>query len=264
MSTSLLRLTLPTGVQHRRQMLTLLLIITFAILSLQAAFSAQAQAGLDYHLPPDSGTISLHADFLPDPRSVSITSGGPIDASYLGGDCQGYAISAPDFRVRWSGASSYLRFYVESFGDTTLIINDPYGNWYCNDDYNGLDPQISFSYPAEGVYDIWVGSYSSDDYMRSTLNISELPDVVEITSLSATVSGASSLRARYGPGVNYSAVSSANGGVLFEGQWVTLVGRAPHQSGSSIWVELADHIWVNSRYLSVNGNVEYLPYTWNG
>ncbi|MGD1996701.1 MAG: hypothetical protein PVH62_08005, partial [Anaerolineae bacterium] len=65
-------------------------------------------------------------------------------------------------------------FVADGGEDTTLVINDPNGSWRCNDDYSGLDPMVEFPNPFTGQYDIWVGSYSSGDYVNGTLYITEL------------------------------------------------------------------------------------------
>lgn len=125
---------------------------------------------------PLYGSISLRAFFLPDPRSVRITGGGSISANdALGSGCFGYITSAPSYRLRWSGISSFLRFYFESSSDTTMVVRAPNGRYYCDDDsHTGTNPQISFSNPLAGTYDIWIGSYSSGGSPRGRLYISEL------------------------------------------------------------------------------------------
>ena len=131
---------------------------------------------LDYSQEPNYGSTALTSGFAPDPVSVSVTSGGDVDASYLGSGCSGYATSAPDFGVNYtSGAFPTLRFYfVASSGDTTLIINSPNGTWYCVDDSFGtLNPTIDFQAPSSGRYDVWVGSYSSGDFVSGTLYVTE-------------------------------------------------------------------------------------------
>ncbi|MCB9006190.1 MAG: hypothetical protein H6656_02175 [Ardenticatenaceae bacterium] len=129
-------------------------------------------------LPPNFGSTSLLAGFLPDPTIISLTSGGGVDVSYLNGfGCTGYATAAPDFRLIWSGNGGELSFMfnANSVGDdTTLIINDPNGNWYCNDDFAGVNPGIRFNTAVSGQYDIWIGSYSANDNISGQLNISEL------------------------------------------------------------------------------------------
>ncbi len=133
--------------------------------------------GLDYALPTNYGSLALSSGFLPDPVDVGITSGGEVNVGELGlgAGCIGHASAAPDYEVEWSGNSDDLRFFFVAGGgyDTTLIINDPYGNWHCNDDFDGLDPGITFYDPAEGTYDIWVGSYASDNFIDGTLYITE-------------------------------------------------------------------------------------------
>ena len=134
---------------------------------------------LDFSLPPNYGSTTLQAGFTPDPFSVQLTTGGPVDASYLGMaanglSCWGYVTSAPDYSLTWSGTSSFLRFYVESERDSTLIINAPDGSWYCNDDAFGLMPALDFTNPPTGRYDIWVGSFSPGGGSAGRLFITEL------------------------------------------------------------------------------------------
>jgi hypothetical protein len=103
-----------------------------------------------------------------------MTSGGDVNVSYLGGGCSGFATTAPDFRINFGGGgSSLLRLYfVGSGGDSTMIINDPYGNFYCVDDSFGtVNPTIDFNNPAGGSYDVWVGSYASGTLVSGTFYI---------------------------------------------------------------------------------------------
>jgi stringent starvation protein B len=140
--------------------------------------SQQTGGGLDYTLSPNFGSVNLNAGFTPDPHEVSITSGGGVDvyAQNLGSGCTGYATSAPDYRIQWSGSASRLRiFFVADGGeDTTLIVNDANGNWRCNDDHTGLDPLVELNTPPQGQIDVWVGSYSSGSLVPGTLYVTEL------------------------------------------------------------------------------------------
>ena len=132
---------------------------------------------LDFSQPPTFGEQSLSAGFVPDPFEVSLISGGSVDATSLGGGCNGYAATAPDFRLRWDGSSARLRimFVAATAGeDTTLIINAADGSWHCNDDSGGLNPMVEFANPVAGQYDIWVGSYGAGTYVSGTLRITEL------------------------------------------------------------------------------------------
>lgn len=133
---------------------------------------------LDYTLEPNFGSVDLSAGFTPDPHEVEMVSGGNVDvfAMDIGSDCTGYATSAPDFRLNWSGSSEALRIVFignEAGDDATLIVNAPDGSWICNDDFTGFDPAVEIYEPLEGQYDIWVGSYSSEDFIEGTLYITE-------------------------------------------------------------------------------------------
>ena len=136
------------------------------------------ESGLDMALEPNFGTQALEPGFQPDPHTVSVLSGGAVDVATLGLDftCGGYASSAPDYRINLEGDSAELRIFFVSDGgeDATLIVNDPYANWFCNDDFSGWDPMVAIENAASGQYDIWVGSYSADEYIAGTLYVTEL------------------------------------------------------------------------------------------
>ena len=143
--------------------------------------SALAQ---DYGLPANYGDTSLQAGFSPDPYIIALQSGGPIDVSRtLGGSCRGYVSNAPDFSVHYSAGSVLpLRIGVSAGYDTTLVVNGPDGNWYCDDDSGiSLNPLLHFGSPMSGRYDIWVGTYGSASNHDALLFISELTSVTADT-----------------------------------------------------------------------------------
>jgi len=123
---------------------------------------------------PAFGDVRLKEGFLPDPHSVSVTSGGSIDVD-IGGCSYGYVSDAPDVDLYYTtsgGAGLYI--YAEGEGDTMLLINTPSGDWVCDDDTHGdLDPVVRFSGAADGLYNIWVGSYSNENH-SATLYVSEI------------------------------------------------------------------------------------------
>ncbi len=134
-----------------------------------------AAVGPDYSLAPTYGTYSLQSGFTPDPFDVPVVAGGNIDISNIASACRGFIASAPDVRVHFTGGYfNELYFSVDSGADTTLVINDPNGNWHCDDDGgNGpLNPSLTMT-PVSGQYDIWVGTYGSST-ANATLTISEL------------------------------------------------------------------------------------------
>jgi hypothetical protein len=139
-------------------------------------------SGLSPNAPALSGEGSLDTGFTPDPYTSSITGGGTIDVSKLTlgttSGCLGYVTKAPTFSLNWTGTSSQLRiFSVANDGtDTTMIVRDPSGNWYCNDDSidGGWDPMLDFPNAGTGQYDIWLGNYTSGGGIPATLYVTEL------------------------------------------------------------------------------------------
>jgi hypothetical protein len=127
------------------------------------------------------GSGRLQSGFLPDPFDVALEAGGPLDADLgLGGAvvaegyCAGYVTRAPSYELSYQAGEFPLYISAESDRDTTLVVNAPDGAWYCNDDFESLDPALEFADPQSGVYDIYVGTYGSGDPAPATLRISEL------------------------------------------------------------------------------------------
>ena len=136
---------------------------------------AAPAAAQDWRLNPTYGQVSLRAGFTPDPYNVQVTSGGSIRASNRFTNCAGFIANAPDFRLHWDGRGNLpLVISVSSHADTTLVINGPDQQWWCDDDSGqGTNPSIRFDSPRSGQYDIWVGNYTNENN-RATLSISEL------------------------------------------------------------------------------------------
>lgn len=152
----------------------------FLIILLLPLSAVMAQSGdvLDYSKDSHFGAVDLEAGFSGDPRIVEISAGGSVDVDYLNNSCTGYASSSPDYKLNWTGSSSLRIFFIADDGsdDTTIIVNDPNGNWNCNDDYgSGYNPMVEFNQSSNGRYDIWVGTYGDQDsYVSGNLYITEL------------------------------------------------------------------------------------------
>ncbi len=130
----------------------------------------------DTSADPNFGTVNLRAGFTPDPRVVPVQSGGEINAETIDPSCRGYISDAPDVRLIYRAGSLPLIISVDSAADTTLVVNAPDGQWYCDDDGGviGLNPMVRFEDPESGRYEIWVGTYGSSSNERARLHISEL------------------------------------------------------------------------------------------
>tara|TARA_A100001391_G_scaffold140858_1_gene98804 strand:- start:113 stop:559 length:447 start_codon:yes stop_codon:yes gene_type:complete len=121
------------------------------------------------------GSVNLRAGFTPDPYRTTVTSGGAIAASSLFNNCTGWVADNVDFAVYYTAGSFNLTFSASSNADTTLIIQAPNGNWYCDDDSgNGLNPMVTIGNPTSGRYSVWIGSYRQGEYAQATLSVSEI------------------------------------------------------------------------------------------
>lgn len=120
--------------------------------------------------------VELQSGFMPDPEQFEVFVGGPVDSSAaIGGRCAGFVSSAPNVVLDWDSADEgFLRIFAESEGDTTLIVNAPDGEWYCDDDgHYALNPRVDFDEAESGRYAIWIGSFYQDEGLNATLNITE-------------------------------------------------------------------------------------------
>lgn len=146
-----------------------LIAATAAVLLIAPA--AQAQ---DTSATATYGSVRLNSGFTPDPHEVSLTAGGSIDASTIGSPCTGSIARAPDYELTYTSGSLPLYIYATASSDTTLVVNGPDGQWYCDDDSNGgTNPQVTFNTPRSGTYDIWVGTFGGGT-AAAVLHITEV------------------------------------------------------------------------------------------
>lgn len=125
------------------------------------------------------GVHNIRGGFVPDPKEISVVSGGNLNAASMGygSGCTGWVTSQPDVIVKYTNPDDdLLRFFVRASGDTTLVINDARGRWHCNDDAPGAgtNPMVTVSNPPRGQYDVWIGSYERGTTVRGKLYVTEL------------------------------------------------------------------------------------------
>ncbi|MGP1353695.1 MAG: hypothetical protein ACTS1Z_10255 [Parasphingopyxis sp.] len=149
---------------------------SIAALAASATLFAMTPANAqNINADPTYETVRLNGGFTPDPYTVRLRSGGSIDASTISSSCRGYIANAPDVRLHFRAGSLPLIISAASQADTTLVINAPNGNWYCNDDGGqGLNPSIRFDPAMSGRYEIWIGTYGSRSLEAARLSISEV------------------------------------------------------------------------------------------
>ncbi|WBQ13831.1 trypsin-like peptidase domain-containing protein [Hyphomonadaceae bacterium BL14] len=150
-------------------MIIRLSIIPSLISSLLLAACATT-GGPNYALNPTFGGRIISDEIATEER-VGIIAGGEHNASLsVRSDCGGFIASAPDYRLDYQYRGGPLRIQVDSSGSTSLLINDPYGVWHCDDNKgNGPMPEVLFDLPPQGQYDIWVGSYNTNLFINADL-----------------------------------------------------------------------------------------------
>jgi hypothetical protein len=139
--------------------------------------AAQA-APPDWRAEPRYETLNLQVGFEPDPREVAVDAGGSREATSVGPNCVGWIdFSRPDVDLNYAPGQGQYPLYISavSQADTTIVINDPQGNWHCNDDLDGLNPGVVFQTPLHGNYNIWVGTLDRGPTQPATVRISEIP-----------------------------------------------------------------------------------------
>lgn len=104
------------------------------------------------------GDAVLDADARTDTVALPGRSGGDVDASYLGGSCEGFATNQPDHVLTLSDAFDDLELRVEAEGDVALVVHGPDG-WQCAP--ASRSPSIRGDM-GPGTYRVWVASARID------------------------------------------------------------------------------------------------------
>jgi hypothetical protein len=156
---------------------------------------------VDSSLAATYETVRLSSGFSPDPYRVNLSAGGSIAASSAATGCAGSVARAPDVELTYTAGSLPLTFRTISSADTSLLINGPDGQWYCDDDggAEGFNAELRWGTPGSGVYDVWVGSLTSGT-PQATLEITELGgDGTAVTPpVTSTLTPDASMTATYG------------------------------------------------------------------
>ncbi|MEI8255323.1 MAG: hypothetical protein WCJ30_06570 [Deltaproteobacteria bacterium] len=145
-----------------------LLALALAVVAPRAA-SAQV-------LPLDSG-------FQPAARALAGMSGGPYPGANVDSACRGWIPGQPQHSVITRTGFGFLRVFVQSATDTTLVVRGANGTVYCADDTYGLNPGLDLNALPPGRYDIFVGSYSNGTVGPYQLYVSENAAVTPETAV---------------------------------------------------------------------------------
>jgi hypothetical protein len=144
--------------------------------ALVAPGQAWAQQQPNLRGRPAFGSLQLQSGFQPDPRTVEVRAGGPDAVQRLGQDCVGFIdFRQPDVNIEYRAARLPLILLVRSNADTTLVVNLPDGSWRCNDDFDGVNPGLTFEQPQSGLYNVWIGTFESGALQPASLVVTEIP-----------------------------------------------------------------------------------------
>ncbi|MBC8505409.1 MAG: hypothetical protein ISR58_08965 [Anaerolineales bacterium] len=154
-----------------------LALLVILIILARNAQSTRAQSGFDYTAEPINGTHSLWSGFTPELFQIGLSFGGYEDVSdyFSSSECAGFTTSEPTFNLDWNGNSDGISFFFIGPWDTSMVLQSPDGDWFCNDDYsqNSPHPFIHLDYPSTGTYNIWIGAPSANIYENGSLMITE-------------------------------------------------------------------------------------------
>jgi hypothetical protein len=137
-----------------------LYVALISVLFSGALFACPSIAGSGSTLNYDSNTLYT-------PQSHQVIAGGTENLS----NCYdlpgtGWVSMSPDFELNYQQTnkpSRELELRVDSKCDSILLVNDPAGNWFHDDDDNGnQDAKLRFTTAPSGIYDIWVGTYDGE------------------------------------------------------------------------------------------------------
>jgi hypothetical protein len=122
----------------------------------------------------DGLEITIGDTFYPPPISQAISAGGKVDVSYLGGGCAGYASSAPNMIITYTGSVDVeeLGFYfLANGGDALMIVRNPDCRITCNDNSpDSINPEVAYVNTGlghavrDGRYEIWIAYIFPADY----------------------------------------------------------------------------------------------------
>jgi hypothetical protein len=151
---------------------------TFAAAAALALIASPAYAqSLNTGANGTFGQVQLRSPTAPDPYTVTVTAGGPIDSTRADDECNaGFIAARPSFSLRYTAGELPLYIGATSDADTTIAVRAPNGEWSCNDDSEGsLNPLVSWEDPRSGRYQIWVGRFGAEnETANATLYISEI------------------------------------------------------------------------------------------
>lgn len=120
------------------------------------------------------GSVTIFEETLL-PLAVELDVEGRSAIWQVVGPCAGFVDPlSPTLRLslRWAMPSIVLTAISEV--DTSIIVRDAQGTWYCNDDANGSkDPELRLNSPSIGELLVWIGAVETRQSYPATIYIGE-------------------------------------------------------------------------------------------
>lgn len=138
---------------------------------------AQNDSAATPNAPAAYIVVNPQTGFPLDPFFVSMQGGGPVAADSIARGCPGFVTATPSLTVDYKGTAELMRTFFYSDGDAVLIVQSPDGAFKCNDNTNEqlFDPTITLDKPAQGQYNVWVGSRLAKDLVPGVLVFTSRP-----------------------------------------------------------------------------------------
>lgn len=120
--------------------------------------------------------ITLEAGFILDPYLLRVVGSGDTAASEMDESCAGFVSATPNIVINWTGDTDALYLFTYSDSDPVLVVETPEGEILCNDDADDqvIDPLITLEDPADGTYNVFVGSYVENEPAMGFLVMTEM------------------------------------------------------------------------------------------
>jgi len=127
---------------------------------------------------PLYGTIALDGPPEPEGLRVDLLAGGYENAAQLGGDCQGFVASNPDFQMTWTEQNGPITLRSESDAPTVMVMYGPDQEWICAaGGPGGRAPLLELNGATEGSYRIWIGTVLETDTAPDSVLVIEPLDM---------------------------------------------------------------------------------------
>lgn len=168
---------MPSSAKQRRNTWLLLGVLGSMMCAIMGLTAALAYVGMN--ITPEQTTtadiIGKDAPFRP--YIVEITDFGNDNSArnISGQNCAGWTSENPNHIVQWPADSGdTLRVQATSNIDTILLIQDPAGKWWCDDDSgDDFNPMLRFPAAIAGSYEVYIGPWEREEEDdNATLSIS--------------------------------------------------------------------------------------------